>query len=296
MRNTDGHGGAERDEMRGNEPTIDAGTAERILGGQPAGPPALARLFAAATRPDDPQPDDRRRFESPDGSGPTPGEERAVAAFRAARLAAPATRSLATLSPSTLSPATMSPATMSPSTMSPATVSPATVSPTHARPDRPAWGRALAVKFAALALALVAGGVAVAASVGVIPGSSTPPPANSASASIVDATTTTPAAAVSPSPRPSLPADIDGLCRAFQNEAIVDSAAAAHNPRFAELIAAAGGVEKLASFCESVLATAAPHGSGPPSAQPGHSNDASPPHATGKPSAPGHAAVTQGSH
>jgi hypothetical protein len=72
-----------------------------------------------------------------------------------------------------------------------------------------------------------------------------------------------------------LPPDLNGLCHAWAGDFAQDPSVAEHNPRYTDLIAAAGGVDKVTAFCDAYLASRTP-GSGKaqsssdaqPSAQP----------------------------
>jgi hypothetical protein len=202
-------------------------TADHLLRGGPASPPAdgdvLASLLLAAAAP----PHDRELA----------GEADAAAAFRQAHL----------------SPA-----------------------PQPRRPSMSAPTKLLAVKAVLAAMGITGGGVALAAATGHLPSQpgGTPAAAGSAAAP-AGATATPPASATaggSPasdpaaSPSPSL----RGLCLAYTAGAGTNRGKAPGNPAFTALITAAGGKDKVAAFCTSLLA-----------AKPGH---APTPHPTGKPS------------
>ena len=140
----------------------------------------------------------------------------------------------------------------------------------------------LTLKAAAVAVAAVsAGGIALAASTNVLPnpfapdnpGHSTPAPGNSGRP---DAT-----------PSPSLV----GLCTAYLAGAGADHGKALESPAFSALVAAAGGQDKVDSFCADLGVTApgsthstptpGEHPTSQPSTHPGSSQ-----HPTGEPSHP----------
>jgi hypothetical protein len=159
----------------------------------------------------------------------------------------------------------------------------------HRRTERrPAWARLVTVKIVVIALGVVAGGVAVAASVGVLPSPFTPEatshipgqPSSSGSTTgaVAPATGTTPTATTTARP------DVLGLCHAFLAEADLDKAT--HNPRFADLVQLAGGLEHVRRFCLDAIASPEPgdgHGHSPTD-HPSHTPE---PHPTGKPSTAG---------
>ncbi len=152
---------------------------------------------------------------------------------------------------------------------------------------RSVWTRALVVKVSVLTMTLVAAGVAVAAGVGALPGQVPyrPRPVDSVtSAATPPATAGDRNSAIPALPHGTTPPDVAGLCRAFQAEAVVDRAAASRNPRFIQLLATAGGLDRVDGYCSAVLDTpAGGHGQGSPVTPPGHPSSG--PHPTGKRSA-----------
>jgi hypothetical protein len=210
-------------------PSIDAETAQRLLDGEVAGPPRLARLLASVAYV---------RAQAP--TGPLPGEERAVAAYRAAQGATRPGRGPVR---------------------------------SHAARGRRGWSRALVVGVAAIVLS--GGGVAVAAATGVIPNpiplhgstphSDGPQPSvqpddtgrtrgNSTGAGSSGlGRTAGPSGSAVP-----LPSDLNGLCHAWAGDFSQDPSVAEHNPRYADLIAVAGGVDKVNAFCQEYLVARTP--------------------------------------
>jgi hypothetical protein len=134
----------------------------------------------------------------------------------------------------------------------------------------------LTVKAAAVA-AVVAGtgGVALAASTGVIPNPLNNHPVPAASASRAH-----PGDRPNASERPGGPASpspsLVGLCHAYTAGAGSDHGKALDSPAFQALLTAAGGKANVDAFCTSLLATARP--SENPSARPGATE-----HPTGRP-------------
>jgi hypothetical protein len=166
--------------------------------------------------------------------------------------------------------------------------------------------RLLTARFAALLLLFVGlgiGGVAVAASTGVIPalphhrgtpgGPVSPhlprPPSGSTSAPTPHADPSAPNVSSSGSLSTSLP----GQCHAYMAQVSAGHTSVVNDHRFARLIAAAGGASNVVSYCQVLLArpssgagaggTPAPHPTGNPNA-----------HSTGKPTA--HPGGTPNSH
>jgi hypothetical protein len=78
----------------------------------------------------------------------------------------------------------------------------------------------------------------------------------------------------------SPPADHNGLCHAWLDDSLTDPAVAAHNPRYADLIATAGGVDNVTAFCQDYLAARA--SAKPTPAPDGHPSDKT----TGPPATP----------
>jgi hypothetical protein len=161
--------------------------------------------------------------------------------------------------------------------------------PEPVRHRRPAWARLVTVKLVVIALGVLAGGVAVAAGVGVLPDPFRPGAASRGPTTVTppDGSSTT---AGSPSPSASATAsasarpDVPGLCRAFLSEG--DLGKATHNPRFADLVQLAGGPENVHSYCTAVLASPDP-GNGHGHQPSGHPTHTPQPHPTGKPTSPG---------
>lgn len=151
-----------------------------------------------------------------------------------------------------------------------------------------ALAKLLTLKVAAVAVVATAtvGGAALAAT-GVLP---TPfgtggPGSNHPTGKPGDSDGHSPA-----SPSPSLV----GLCRAFTAGATDNKGHAIDNPAFGALVSAAGGVDKVAGFCETLLATQGadtpsghptgrPTVTGPPANVPDHASTG---HPTGPPSPP----------
>lgn len=231
MRNESGYGAAEWDDVntKSSQP-IDAERAERLLSGVAAPDDRLARLLVAAAAPAQP--------------GELAGEEAAMMAFRA--------------------------------TVRPVATPAAAVRP---RPRRVL--QLISVPVAALAAVVVAG-VAVAAGTGVIgnpldvggPTTSRVEPTGStvtttpssggwsAPAPGAGATqaspTATPSAAHSAEPGPNPAASPDpsmhGLCVAYQH--IPDRERALQTPAFAALVVAAGGVDLVDAYCQTLIGDA----------------------------------------
>lgn len=149
------------------------------------------------------------------------------------------------------------------------------------------WARWVSVKTAAIALALAAGGVAVAAGTGVLPSplriGAAPPIRTPQPAAVVSASATgrgsgggSAAGGASPS------ASLYGLCTAFLAQIGATPEKATQDPTYPELIAAAGDVGNVTSYCHRLLngpsgTAMAEHGksdehpTGPPSPHPtGH--------------------------
>lgn len=229
-------------------PSIDAETAQRLLDGEVVGPPRLASLLASVAYV---------RAQTP--TSPLSGEERAVAAFRAARVTSASGRARVGH---------------------------------HEAGRRGAWSRALAIKVAVVAFVLSGGGVAVAAATGVIPNPLPlplhPPAPRSAGPQPGDRPDTPAGPRVSsagagasgaagPGTSASpLTADINGLCRAWPGDFSQDPSLAEHNPRYAGLIAVAGGVDKVTAYCDAYLAGRTP-GAKPTSSPDGRPSDSSTP-------------------
>jgi hypothetical protein len=132
------------------------------------------------------------------------------------------------------------------------------------------------LKAAAILAATSAGGVALAATTGVLPNPLTEDPPASHSTPDGDHPG-------QGTPSPSL----NGLCTAFLAGAGAEHGKALDSPAFTALITAAGGEDAVESFCVTLVATAPGHAStdhptGPPTDRPG---DTPPPHPTGPPDA-----------
>lgn len=128
------------------------------------------------------------------------------------------------------------------------------------RPERRFLTSLLGAKVALAALlAAATGGVALAAVTGTLPGPLGTEPATSPSASsgshATSASTPDTSATAGPNrtDRPDGAASLKGLCTAYRNEPGESRGRALESPRFAELIAAAGGREKVPGYCERLL-------------------------------------------
>ena len=226
MRNNQAPGGADWSDMTGDD--LDELAADRLLDGVPSGPPALTRLLTAAS--------------APGRASELAREESVLAAFRLVRDAAP--------------PA-------------------AALRPVARHERRRVFPRRASVRLLVAGGALVAvaaaGGVAVAA--GIVPGpgplrilapaipaeksddrtpgrtaggTGTPGQARTSENGAAGRTTTT-------SPV-TTPANLNGLCRSFQEAAAEDLPAALANPHFAVLISLAGGADEVPAYCVKVIA------------------------------------------
>jgi len=149
------------------------------------------------------------------------------------------------------------------------------------------WTRWVTVKAGAFALALAAGGVAVAAGTGVLPSplrnDGVTPGRTPQSTAFVSASGTGQDSSVGPAAGGASPsAYLRGLCTAFLAHDGNAADKATENPAYAKLIVAAGGVGNVTQYCQSLLngplGTATPehgkadgHPTGPPSPHPtGH--------------------------
>ncbi len=128
------------------------------------------------------------------------------------------------------------------------------------RPRRGFLTNLLGAKVAlATLLTAATGGVALAAATGTLPGSSGHDPAITPSASIGNGPTPTsdPDASAtpgaSPTDRPGGAASLRGLCTAYRSEPGGNRREALKSPRFAELVTAAGGRERVAGYCAGLL-------------------------------------------
>ena len=151
----------------------------------------------------------------------------------------------------------------------------ANVAAPRGRPAKPSrtvntLARLLTLKVGAILVATTLGGVALAASTGVLP--QLPNPLNKSPdlrSSAAPAETRT----ENPGPRPSAGAtaepSLGGLCQAYSAGAKNDHGKSLDNPAFGVLITTAGGRDKVDGYCAQLL-----------SPTPGHSPD----HPTGRPS------------
>lgn len=138
---------------------------------------------------------------------------------------------------------------------------------------RTTLAKLLTLKAAAILATVSAGGVALAATTGVLPNPlSQDPPA--------------PHSTPSDNPGQGNPSpSLKGLCTAFLAGAGSEHGAALDSPAFTALITAAGGRDKVESYCTALVADgpqkpSAGHPTGPPTSLPGH---APTPHPTGAP-------------
>lgn len=139
-------------------------------------------------------------------------------------------------------------------------------------------GKLLAIKVAVAAVALGGSGSVALAATGHLTAQSSGHAAPSASSS---ARTTASAAKVgshsSATPSPSL----QGLCHAYSAGVRSNPGKALENPAFTALITAAGGKDKVSSYCTTLLASSPSGNSGNSAAHSGKSAS----HSTGKPTA-----------
>ncbi|MFG2057231.1 hypothetical protein ACGFI9_24750 [Micromonospora sp. NPDC048930] len=127
------------------------------------------------------------------------------------------------------------------------------------RSERRFLTRLLGAKVALAALlAAATGGVALAAVTDTLPGPLSHEPATGPSARLGSGTPTsgpdasaTPGA--SPTDRPGGTAALQGLCTAYRAEPGESRGRALESPRFADLVAAAGGREKVTGYCDRLL-------------------------------------------
>jgi hypothetical protein len=148
------------------------------------------------------------------------------------------------------------------------------------------WARWVTVKTGALALALAAGGVALAAGTGALPSPLTigaaAPTRTPQSTAHVAASGSGQDSRIGPAVGKASPsASLPGLCTALLAEVATAPGMATQNPAYAELIVAAGAGANITAYCQSLLngpsGTATSHGrsdghpTGPPSPHPtGH--------------------------
>lgn len=159
----------------------------------------------------------------------------------------------------------------------------------------------LAVKAVLALVGVTGGGVALAAATGHLPSTLTGAPAaarSAASAAPTPPAHRKPASSPNSSPSPSL----RGLCQAYTAHAGGTPGKALDNPAFSALVTAAGGKDKAAAFCASLLATPpgnkpksggkpTSHPTGKPTSHPGgkptsHPGGEPTSHPSGKPSSP----------
>jgi hypothetical protein len=170
------------------------------------------------------------------------------------------------------------------------------LTPQPRRPMRKSAMAKLATATAVIVLAVAGGGVALGAGLGHLPGAgssnehatarpassatSRAPASGSATANRARSAAGSGSAAPSGSPSPNL----RGLCTAFQAAVGDNPGKALDNPAFTVLIDTAGGKDKVAAYCTTLLATpagnapthpgqASTHPSSPPSTHPSHPNN-----------------------
>jgi hypothetical protein len=142
----------------------------------------------------------------------------------------------------------------------------ASATPAGAPPRRFALGRLLTVKIAALAAAVAVGGVALAASVGVLPNPLRPAPASSSSSPLSPgashSTTSQPTSAgpsatsaptAGPSAAPVPTTGLAGLCHAYLRDPDRGNGKAKENPAYSALADAAGGRELIEGYCTGLI-------------------------------------------
>jgi hypothetical protein len=115
----------------------------------------------------------------------------------------------------------------------------------------------LAVKIAGVA-ALAAGGIALAAAAGTLPGQQREVPTTPAGTNVVSTTSaTTTATSKGPEKKPDNSASpspsLKGLCQAYTAGAGSEHGKSHDNPAFSALITAAGGAERVPGFCADLL-------------------------------------------
>ncbi len=143
----------------------------------------------------------------------------------------------------------------------------------------------LVAKAVIAALGVSGGGVALAAATGHLPSNLTGKPAAASSAANRTATPSANATPASQHPDASPSPSLHGLCQAYTAHVGSGPGKALDNPAFSALITAAGGKDKVAAFCTSLLTArpgngSASHTGGRPSSLPTPANTA---HPTGKP-------------
>jgi len=114
-----------------------------------------------------------------------------------------------------------------------------------------ALAKLLTVKAAAVAAIALGGGVALAATTGVLPN---PLNTNSGKPSATHSgqPSHSPGAKGSPSP------NLEGLCKAYAAKPTGERGKALESPAFQALITAAGGVDKVTDYCTTLLPSAKP--------------------------------------
>lgn len=154
----------------------------------------------------------------------------------------------------------------------------------------PSTARLLTAKIAALVVVVLgAGGVAVAATTGVLPNPLRTHPTGPGPALATQRSTPTPApsptapgsSGSSPTagPSPAASANLHGLCTAYAAQLAAGHSHVLDNPAFGRLIAAAGGTSQVAAYCSALTAPSAG------TTAPGHRGIGSTNHPTGKPGA-----------
>jgi hypothetical protein len=225
MRNSQGAGGADWSDMTGDD--FDEFAAERLLDGAPTGPPALARLLAAASAPGRPS--------------ELAGEEAVLSAYRLVRDAAPAAathRVIAHHERPRKFPRRASVRLLV------------------------AGGALMAVAAAggvAVAAGVVPGPLRILAPADPSEKSSDHTPGRSAGGPS-GSTSVEPATTGNGQGDPTkngltetTPANLKGLCHSFQDAAAVDLQAAMANPRFAVLVTRAGGASEVQPYCVKII-------------------------------------------
>ncbi|SCG76733.1 hypothetical protein [Micromonospora inositola] len=131
-----------------------------------------------------------------------------------------------------------------------------------ARPERRILAGLLSAKVALAALLAATGGVALAAATGTLPGSvggagdSTTPPSASADGrpTPTGGPSVSPTADAGPSDPPTGSPALVGLCTAYRAAENGNRQRELESPRFAELVSAAGGRERVQDWCDRLLA------------------------------------------
>jgi len=225
MRNSQGAGGADWSDMTGDD--FDDVAADQLLDGAPSGPPALARLLAAASAPGRPS--------------ELASEEAVLTAFRLVRDAAPAAAVPRVI----------------------AHHERRRVFPKRASVRLLVAGGALMAVAAAGGVAVAAGVVPgplrilapanpAEKSGDRTPGRTAGGPGGPASGGPAS-TENSQADPTRNGPTETTPANLNGLCHSFQEAAVVDLQAALANPRFAILVTLAGGAPEVQSYCVKII-------------------------------------------